>query len=631
MEVLEEAHRLLVSGVEALPEQPGIRRNLSWVLAKLGQSEAAKSQLRRARLLEAGRLGWTEQAWAQVGDVDHNVPAQLEVLRWDDDDYRWETPETRTAPSSEMVALLARAKARLGLSARGECYSMRKPVSPAKLAVFEGDRDTLLERSVTITSFLDSNGCDTEWLSKIAGRWACLPPHPHIVPIYDFASHGEVHYIVSEPVNGPSLQELLSRQTRPGPCLAPAVFRDLVAGLASALYHAHSHRVLHGALSADAVVLVPHGPVKLLRFAPEHLSSLLEGGGHHPAPSTLFCKAPDQLWGQATVASDLYAFGMLLYQAMGGALPFDRSKPAELYHESQSMVPPKLAVPRGYPDGTADTIARCLAKEPSERPSALAVLKALYPDTVVDTVDWTLQLRLYRQAEHSMERQHFDQAIEDWRLALQMDPLDGTAANNLAAALTRVGASEEAEELFRKACRLLSPNHAGIQLNLGWLLWKLARLNEAETALRKAACLNPRCAEAYHFLGLCLGDAEAIQEFQKALMINPTSSQTRLALAQAYQRSGQEEQANRYREQALQLVEIGLAEPDFWPRIFSRAPDDTWEGGSDWPLEGRGGGDPPSPPDGGGPDDDGRAGVPLRRRPVTPAASAAAEWPVNPS
>jgi serine/threonine protein kinase len=141
--------------------------------------------------------------------------------------------------------------------------------------------------------------------------------HPHVVRIYDFGVHEDTAFICMEYVEGRNLAEWIESR---GPL---SVASALACGIQTleALLHAHSHDVLHLDLSPANVLIGHQGSVKLSDFGMAGKSMRPGEGRIVGTPAFL---SPEHVAGvPGTPASDLFAFGSLLYYAAAGEPLFD--------------------------------------------------------------------------------------------------------------------------------------------------------------------------------------------------------------------------------------------------------------------------------------------------------------------
>ena len=152
-----------------------------------------------------------------------------------------------------------------------------------------------------------------QWLMREAEAVARLN-HPNIVTLHDFGKGPTGPYLVFELLRGKTLAERL----RSGPMPLDEVF-DVGIAVTRALVHAHGAGVVHRDLTAANVHLAEDGAVKVLDFGLAHLFGR-DGANDGGTPAYM---APEQWDGdQGDVRSDLFALGVILFQALTGEFPY---------------------------------------------------------------------------------------------------------------------------------------------------------------------------------------------------------------------------------------------------------------------------------------------------------------------
>ena len=197
--------------------------------------------------------------------------------------------------------------------------------------------------------------------------------HPHVCRVYDIGETGGRHFLSMEFVDGEDLSTLLHRIGRLPPGKAVEVARQLCAGLAAA----HDRGVLHRDLKPANVMLDGHGRARITDFG---LAVRAEEAGTAGLAGTPAYMSPEQLAGApATVQSDLYALGLVLYEIFTGKRAFEASTFAEWRRKHTEDPPAHPSLHIGDVDPAVErVILRCLEKDPAQRPrSAAQVAQAL--------------------------------------------------------------------------------------------------------------------------------------------------------------------------------------------------------------------------------------------------------------
>lgn len=194
--------------------------------------------------------------------------------------------------------------------------------------------------------------------------------HPGIVNVYDVDQDGARLFIVMEWFAHGSLAHALSRQRLPQPQAL-----DVAAQIADALAFAHGQGVVHGDIKPSNILLRADGTPVVADFglaADRRVPSQgdIIGGQVQGTPAYM---APEQIRGRATDArSDLYAFGVMLYELVSGTAPFNGTLEALLQHQLTEIPPPLREREPSVPDALDALVARLLAKDPAQRPSGMA-------------------------------------------------------------------------------------------------------------------------------------------------------------------------------------------------------------------------------------------------------------------
>jgi formylglycine-generating enzyme required for sulfatase activity/predicted Ser/Thr protein kinase/pimeloyl-ACP methyl ester carboxylesterase len=251
-------------------------------------------------------------------------------------------------------------------------------------------RDLGLDRTVAIKLLPEDFVGEEQWRERFRreARAASALNHPNICTIHEFGDAGGRHFIVMEYVEGRTLHEVLSS----GPMRVEEAIPTAIE-IGEALAEAHRHGILHRDIKAKNVILTSRGRVKILDFG---LAKYLPAGitedgdastearltGEGMTLGTLQYMSPEQLLGKPLDArSDLFSFGVLLYEMLMGRLPFQGSTSVAVADAILHQDPRPSGLET--PPALQKIVLRMLAKEPADRyPSAETVcseLSALQP------------------------------------------------------------------------------------------------------------------------------------------------------------------------------------------------------------------------------------------------------------
>lgn len=199
--------------------------------------------------------------------------------------------------------------------------------------------------------------------------------HDHILPLQEFGSEERVRFMVSPYIPGGTL----STKIRMAPLSVDAVLRYGVE-IASALDYLHSQGVIHRDLKASNILLDLSNHTYLADFGLARLvstSTLAFHTGHGTPPYS----PPEQVRSkEITPKSDIYSFGILLFEMFTGQLPWAGNKQlgVEQLHSAEVLPDPREQVPE-LPLLLAEVLRRVTSAKPDQRPrSASEVMKMIY-------------------------------------------------------------------------------------------------------------------------------------------------------------------------------------------------------------------------------------------------------------
>ena len=199
-------------------------------------------------------------------------------------------------------------------------------------------------------------------------RAAAALSHPSIVQIHDIVETGESDAIVMELNEGEPLARRIDRGPLPV-SEAVRIGREIAEGLAAA----HAKGLIHRDLKPENVMITAEGRAKILDFG---LAKRLEGEvsltEDHRVLGTFRSMSPEQAQGLPLDArSDLFSFGLLLYEMLSGRSPFEGSSTLEtLTRLCTHRQTPLRELGTGVPAGLSDLVDRLLEKEPARRPGS---------------------------------------------------------------------------------------------------------------------------------------------------------------------------------------------------------------------------------------------------------------------
>ena len=226
-----------------------------------------------------------------------------------------------------------------------------------------------------------------EWVSgdalerfRTEARAAAALLHPHIVPVYAFGDDGGNWYIAMRLIEGGSLADWIQRETADGSRPAdPRQAATILRKLAEATHHAHQHGVLHRDLKPENVLIDAAGDPFLTDFG---MARLADAGTRLTRSQTSLGTpayiAPEVAVGgsnEATVLSDVYGLGAILYELLTGRPPFEGSTPLGILRQVTDAEIRRPSSLHAKVDRDLETIClKAIARDPAGRYASCAAL-----------------------------------------------------------------------------------------------------------------------------------------------------------------------------------------------------------------------------------------------------------------
>jgi Tol biopolymer transport system component/predicted Ser/Thr protein kinase len=278
-------------------------------------------------------------------------------------------------------------------------YRVVEKLGQGGMGVVYRARDTLLGRFVALKALPPETASDPAHRDRFLeeAKAASALQHPGIVSVYDVVRAEGQDFIVMEYVSGETLEQRMGQRALP-------LSRGLryAEQVADALARAHVAGIVHRDLKPSNVMVTEDDTVKILDFGLAKLAEAPFPGdeaptvsrGHRESPTregaiagTLAYMSPEQASGRPVDArTDVFSFGVLLYEMLTGRHPFRRGSSLETLSAIREADPERPSqVAPGLPPEAERAILRCLHKDPSRRWQSMSDLKAVLQDLREDS------------------------------------------------------------------------------------------------------------------------------------------------------------------------------------------------------------------------------------------------------
>ena len=294
-------------------------------------------------------------------------------------------------------------------------YRIEEKLGEGGMGVVYRATDLQLDRAVAIKTLPATEGessVETTQRFLREAKATSRLQHPSIVTIHHVGVEGDTRYVVMEMVDGENLASMINR--RP---MDPAQICDIGIQVADGLAVAHEAGVVHRDIKAENVMVGPRGQVKILDFG---LAKLREVQATTNDPATRLTKvgtimgtvthmSPEQALGSdVDFRTDIFSFGVMLYEMSTGRLPFEASTVQATLARILNQEPkPVEELNPTIPPDLARIIHECLSKDRVLRPSLndiVGQLKAIRFGLTGDRPSSTVMTRTQQIAADAVAR-----------------------------------------------------------------------------------------------------------------------------------------------------------------------------------------------------------------------------------
>ncbi|MBI5351376.1 MAG: protein kinase [Chloroflexi bacterium] len=203
--------------------------------------------------------------------------------------------------------------------------------------------------------------------------------HPNIVPIYDYSEHEARPYLVMKYIEGDTLKARLHQ----GP-LTSTEIEDVVNSIGAALAYAHRQGILHRDIKPSNVMIAKDGIMYLADFG---LARIAQAGESTMSSDSIMGTpqyiSPEQAMGKKELdaGTDIYSFGVMLYEMVVGQVPFSADTPFSIIHDHiYTPLPLPMKVNPKVPEPVQRVLLKSLAKDRLDRYETVEEMMKAFKD-----------------------------------------------------------------------------------------------------------------------------------------------------------------------------------------------------------------------------------------------------------
>lgn len=246
-------------------------------------------------------------------------------------------------------------------------YEIIRSIGEGGMANVYLAQDTILDRKVAVKILRGDLAEDEKFVRRFQREAisASSLNDPNIVEVYDVGEDDGKYFIVMEYVQGLTLKQLIKKR---GSLTLPEV-QDIMLQLTSAVAHAHESYIIHRDIKPQNVIILEDGRVKIMDFGIAVALNAGEFTQTNSVMGTVYYIPPEQAnGGAATIKSDIYSLGILMYELVTGHVPFKGDNPVEVaIKHMNEPIPSICEYDPEMPQSIENIILRASAKNPKNR------------------------------------------------------------------------------------------------------------------------------------------------------------------------------------------------------------------------------------------------------------------------
>ena len=282
-------------------------------------------------------------------------------------------------------------------------YQIIRTIGEGGMANVYLAHDTILDREVAVKVLRGDLADDEKFVRRFQREAISASSliHPNIVEMYDVGEDNGNYYIVMEYINGRTLKSLIKKR---GALTLPEVI-DIMLQLTSAIACAHDSYIIHRDIKPQNVLILEDGRVKITDFGIATALNSNELTQTNSVMGSVHYLPPEQANGSgATIKSDIYSLGILMFELLTGKIPFKGDSAVEIaIKHMKEPIPSVRKINPDIPQSIENVILKACAKNTKNRYDNV---KEMYDDIKNALTDEGLQQQrlVYKYPENDLEK-----------------------------------------------------------------------------------------------------------------------------------------------------------------------------------------------------------------------------------
>ena len=246
-------------------------------------------------------------------------------------------------------------------------YEIIKNIGEGGMANVYLAQDTILDRKVAVKVLRGDLASDDKFIRRFQREALSVSnlSHPNIVEVYDVGEEDGNHYIVMEYIEGKTLKQLLKKRES----LTLTEVIDIMTQLTDGISHAHESYIIHRDIKPQNIMIEDDGRIKITDFGIAMALNATQLTQTNSVMGSVHYLPPEQASGKgATVKSDIYSLGILMYELLTGNVPFKGDNAVEIaLKHMKDKIPSIRKQDPSIPQSVENIILKASAKNPRNR------------------------------------------------------------------------------------------------------------------------------------------------------------------------------------------------------------------------------------------------------------------------